>query len=58
VARVLVELVFACSIFNWGNKFNIRMRLDADGRASPPAGMRYRDASPFWKKGAPPGTRP
>lgn len=53
-----MELVFACSIFNWGNKFNIRMRLDADGRASPPAGMRYRDASPFWKKGAPPGTRP
>ncbi len=27
----LVELSFACSIFNWGNKFNITMQLDTDG---------------------------
>lgn len=47
----IVELVFACSIFNWGNKFNITMRLDTDG-VHYPAGMEYKDASPFWR-GAP-----
>lgn len=26
----IVELVFACGIFNWGNKFNITMQLDTD----------------------------
>jgi alkylhydroperoxidase family enzyme len=26
----IVELVFASSIFNWGNKFNITMQLDTD----------------------------
>ena len=25
----IVELIFGCSIFNFGNKFNITMRLDA-----------------------------
>jgi len=39
----LVELVFACGIFNWGNKFNIAMRLDTDGIAYP-RGMQYKDA--------------
>jgi alkylhydroperoxidase family enzyme len=45
----LVELVFACGIFNWGNKFNITMRLDTDGTTYP-AGMQYRDAPPFWRQ--------
>jgi uncharacterized peroxidase-related enzyme len=26
----IVELVFAASIFNWGNKFNITMQMDAE----------------------------
>ncbi len=38
----LVELSFACSIFNWGNKFNITMQLDTDGTTYP-AGMEYRE---------------
>jgi len=45
----LVELVFACSIFNWGNKFNITMRLDTDGTAYP-KGMAYKDAPTFWRQ--------
>ena len=40
----LVELAFACSIFNWGNKFNITMQLDTDGVCYP-AGMQYREVS-------------
>ncbi len=40
----LVELTFACSIFNWGNKFNITMRLDTDGTTYP-AGMEYREVA-------------
>lgn len=39
----LVEMTFACSIFNWGNKFNITMQLDTDGVCYP-AGMQYREA--------------
>jgi len=38
----LVELAFACSIFNWGNKFNITMQLDSDGE-NYPTGMTYRE---------------
>ena len=38
----LVELTFACSIFNWGNKFNITMQLDSDGE-NYPNGMEYRE---------------
>ncbi len=41
----LVELSFACSIFNWGNKFNITMQLDTDG-AIYPAGMEYEEVEP------------
>jgi len=44
----IVELVFACSIFNWGNKFNITMRLDSDGK-NYAKGMTYTDVSPFWR---------
>jgi len=38
----LVELSFACSIFNWGNKFNITMQLDTDG-TNYANGMEYRE---------------
>ncbi len=40
----LVELTFACSIFNWGNKFNITMQLDTDG-TNYPSGMAYREVA-------------
>lgn len=38
----LVEMTFACSIFNWGNKFNITMQLDSDGVCYP-KGMTYKE---------------
>ena len=38
----LVELTFACGIFNWGNKFNITMQLDTDGTTYA-SGMEYRE---------------
>ena len=37
----IVELVFGCSIFNFGNKFNITMRLDTSEESSYPTGMTY-----------------
>ena len=37
----IVELIFGCSIFNFGNKFNITMRLDADEESKYPKGMSY-----------------
>ena len=38
----IVEMVFACGIFNWGNKFNITMNLDADPASEYDGGMTYR----------------
>jgi len=38
----IVELVFACAIFNWGNKFNITMHMDADEVSEYPKNMTYR----------------
>ena len=38
----IVEMVFACSIFNWGNKFNITMNLDSSQESDYPTGMEYR----------------
>ena len=38
----IVEMVFACGIFNWGNKFNITMNMDADGDSDYPSDMEYR----------------
>ena len=35
-------MVFACSIFNWGNKFNITMNLDSSPDSEYPTGMEYR----------------
>jgi alkylhydroperoxidase family enzyme len=37
----IVELVFACAIFNFGNKFNITMRLDTTEESDYPKGMVY-----------------
>ncbi len=37
----IVEMVFAASIFNWGNKFNITMRLDAAPDSPYESGMTY-----------------
>lgn len=38
----IVELLFACGIFNWGNKFNITMQMDAAEESPYEAGMEYR----------------
>lgn len=38
----IVEMVYACSIFNWGNKFNITMHMDSDGTSEYEHGMVYR----------------
>ncbi|MGH9009950.1 MAG: carboxymuconolactone decarboxylase family protein [Acidimicrobiia bacterium] len=38
----IVEMAFACSIFNWGNKFNITMQMDADEISEYPKDMAYR----------------
>ncbi|MFQ5784730.1 MAG: carboxymuconolactone decarboxylase family protein [Alphaproteobacteria bacterium] len=37
----IVELVFGCSVFNFGNKFNITMRLDATEESKYPKGLKY-----------------
>ena len=37
----IIELVFACSIFNWGNKFDITMQLDASDESAYTKGMVY-----------------
>lgn len=38
----IVEMVFACGIFNWGNKFNITMTMDADEASEYPKHFEYR----------------
>ena len=38
----IVEMVFACGIFNWGNKFNITMKLDSSAESEYATGMEYR----------------
>ena len=37
----IVELVFGCSIFNFGNKFNITMTLDSTEESRYPKGLEY-----------------
>ncbi len=37
----VVELVFGCSIFNFGNKFNITMKLDSTEESKYPTGLSY-----------------
>lgn len=38
----IVEMTFACGIFNWGNKFNITMHMDGDGASEYASNMEYR----------------
>lgn len=38
----IVEMVFACGIFNWGNKFNITMQMGGDGQSEYNGEMEYR----------------
>lgn len=38
----IVELVYACGIFNWGNKFNITLHMDADDESEYPKQLGYR----------------
>ena len=38
----IIEMVFACGIFNWGNKFNIKMHMDTGADTSYGEGMEYR----------------
>ncbi|MGI9598393.1 MAG: carboxymuconolactone decarboxylase family protein [Acidimicrobiales bacterium] len=38
----IVEMVYACGIFNWGNKFNITMNLDSSDESEYEQGMEYR----------------
>ena len=38
----IVEMVFACGIFNWGNKFNITMNLDSEPESEYETDMQYR----------------
>ncbi|WP_156466666.1 carboxymuconolactone decarboxylase family protein [Methylibium sp. Root1272] len=37
----VIELVFACGIFNWGNKFNITMQVDSSDESTYAKGMTY-----------------
>ena len=41
----LIELVFAGSLFIWGNHFNITMRVDTDGESAYPQNLTYAEAS-------------
>lgn len=38
----IVEMLFACGIFNWGNKFNITMHMDAEDGSAYGNDMEYR----------------
>jgi len=38
----IVEMVFACGIFNWGNKFNITLQMNSDGSSAYDKDMQYR----------------
>ncbi len=38
----IVEMTFACGIFNWGNKFNITMNMDTEPESDYEHGMEYR----------------
>lgn len=41
----IVEMAFACGIFNWGNKFNITMHMNADETSEYGTEMAYRQES-------------
>jgi len=38
----IVEMAFACSIFNWGNKFNITMNMQSSDESEYPDELGYR----------------
>ncbi len=38
----IVEMVFACGIFNWGNKFNITLNMDTEDVSEYQEEMEYR----------------
>ena len=38
----IIEMTFACGIFNWGNKFNITMHMDSDEASTYETDMQYR----------------
>lgn len=38
----IVEICFACGIYNWGNKFNIALHMDADEASAYDDDMGYR----------------
>ena len=38
----IVEMVFACGIFNWGNKFNITTNMDSSDDSDYYTDMEYR----------------
>ncbi len=41
----IVELVFACGIFNWGNKFNITLHMDTEEKSPYRKKLTYRQES-------------
>ena len=38
----IIEMTFACGIYNWGNKFNITMHMDAEAGSDYGNDMAYR----------------
>ena len=38
----IVEMAYACGIFNWGNKFNITMHMDSSAESEYETDMAYR----------------
>ena len=38
----IVEMIYACGIFNWGNKFNIALHMEADEQSPYDVAMEYR----------------
>ena len=38
----IIEAVFACGIFNWGNKFNITMHMDSEQASEYDSDLGYR----------------
>ncbi len=41
----IVEMVFACGIFNWGNKFNITLHMDTEEKSPYRKKLTYRQES-------------
>jgi alkylhydroperoxidase family enzyme len=39
----IIELTFACGIFNWGDKFNITMHMDSESSSAYAKNLKYRE---------------